>query len=403
MTPRIQAGPGVAPVRRLWLAYVTGAFGLAATAQVNFLVPLRAHELGASFEVIGLIVGAGAAAPAILAVTTGAIIDRLGAKRTFVIGTGATALLSGLFMFVTRYWWFLLLQPLLGIVRNLGWLASQTYITGLGDEDQRQAIAGRFAFFTNGGQMVAPAMIGGVAQLAGFRWAFLFLSGYAAAFAVIGVLLPSLPRDNSHASAEGHGTGIRSALEMLALPWVQAMLLLSAVRLWVMWTYTAFMPAYMIEHGLQSATVGTVLATYGVLATVMAPTTAFWTRYASGPTVAILGLTFGVLGLLVAPHLMSVPAVYLTPVLIGIGHGISLPLLLTIMGGEAPAGKRGVTLGLRGAANQAAAATGPALVGSLIGAAGMGLGFTVAAMAGAAMLLGAHLLHVSAARQPREA
>ena len=134
----------------------------------------------------------------------------------------------------------------------------------------------------------------------------------------------------------------------------------------------------------------------------MAPTTRFWTRYASGPTVAILALTFGVLGLLMAPHFVSVPAVYITPVLIGIGHGVSLPLLLTIMGGEAPAGKRGVALGLRGSANQAAAATGPALVGTLIAAAGMGLGFAVAAMVGAAMLLGAHLLHVSAARQPRE-
>lgn len=403
MTRRVQAQPGVPPAQRLWLAYVTGAFGLAATAQINFLVPLRARELGASFEVIGLIVGAGAAAPALLAVTTGAVIDRLGARRTFVIGTAATALLSALFMLVTRYWWLLLLQPLLGIARNLGWLASQTYITGVGDEERRQAIAGRFAFFTNGGQMVAPAMIGVVAQLVGFRWAFLFLSGYAAGFAVIGALLPALPREDPPGSAESHGIGIRSALQMLALPWVQAMLLLSAVRLWVMWTYTAFMPAYMIEHGLQAATVGTVLATYGVLATVMAPTTTFWTRYASGPTVAILGLSFGAVGLLIAPHLVSMPGVYLAPMLIGIGHGVSLPLLLTMMAGEAPAGKRGVALGLRGAANQAAAATGPALVGTLISAAGMGVGFAVAAILGAGMLLGAHLLHVSAARQRREA
>lgn len=399
MTPRSQARPGAAPAERLWLAYLTGAFGLAATAQINFLVPLRARELGASFEAIGVIVGAGAAAPAILAVTTGAIIDRLGAKRTLVIGTAATALLSALYMSVTRYWWFLLLQPLLGIARNLGWLASQTYVTGLGDERQRQAIAGKFAFFTNGGQMVAPAIIGAVAQLVGFRLAFLFLSAYAGAFALIGALLPALPQEELPSAAGSHGIGIRSALSMLALPWVQAMLLLSAVRLWVMWTYTAFMPAYMIEHGLQSATVGTVLATYGVLATVMAPTTGFWTRYASGPTVAIAGLTFGVAGLLLAPHLVSLPLVYLTPVLIGIGHGISLPLLLTIMGGEAPPGKRGVALGLRGAANQAAAATGPALVGTLIASAGMGPGFAAAAMIGAAMLLGAHLRYASAARQ----
>lgn len=384
------------------MAYVTGAFGLAATAQINFLVPLRARELGASFEVIGLIVGAGAAMPALLAVTTGAVIDRLGARKTLIVGTLGTAVLTALYVLVTNYWWFLVLQPFVGLVRNLGWLASQTYITTLADDAGRPEAAGRFAFFTNGGQMVAPLLLGIVSQQVGFRWAFLFLAGYAGAFAVIGLLLPSARSGGPSLPPEAHGSGVQSALEMLRLPGVQAMLLLSAVRLWVMWTYVAFVPAYLVEHGFQSAAVGMVLATSGVVATAIAPTAGFWSRYATGPTVAILGLACGSTALFLAPHLVTVPAVYVGPVLIGIGHGISLPLLLTIMADEAPAGKRGVALGLRSAANQTAAAVGPALIGMLISGAGMSTGFAAAGLLGGAMLLGAHLLLGVASRRPKK-
>jgi hypothetical protein len=61
------------PKRRLWLAFLIGAFGLAVTAQVNFLIPLRARELGAGFGLIGVIAGAGAAATALSSVPVGAV------------------------------------------------------------------------------------------------------------------------------------------------------------------------------------------------------------------------------------------------------------------------------------------------------------------------------------------
>jgi hypothetical protein len=57
--------------RRLWLAYAIAVFGLGANTQVTFL-PLRARELGAIFDVIGLIIGAGALAAVFSAVPSGA-------------------------------------------------------------------------------------------------------------------------------------------------------------------------------------------------------------------------------------------------------------------------------------------------------------------------------------------
>lgn len=377
---------------RLWLAYLSGAFGLAATAQINFLVPLRARELGASFEVIGLIVGAGAAVPAILSVTTGAAIDRLGSRRAFLLGTVSTGILSAIGLLVTNYWWLLALQSVLGIARNLGWLASQTYITGVGPEDLRQRTASRFAFFTSSGQMAAPAMMGAVAQFTGYRSAFLFLAAYAFAFSLVGARLPRVPHEDAPRPATATTFGLRAALHLLGNRPIQVVLLLSGLRLWITWVYTAFIPVYLVDRGLPPALVGTVLATYGVLGAISTPTTEFWTRFLSPVRVAMLAMVAGAVGLLLAPHLVAVPVVYLVPALIGISQGLSLPVILTIMGGSAPPGQRGVALGLRSAVNQTTAAAGPVLVGTLISALGVVTGFTIGGLFAGGIVLGAHAL-----------
>lgn len=387
----------------LWLAYVSGAFGLAASGQINFLVPLRARELGASFEVIGLIVGAGAALPAVLSVTTGAAIDRLGPRRSFVLGTAATGVLAACSVFVTNYWWFLALQPVLGLARNLGWLASQAYVTGVGTEQQRHGIAGRFAFFTSAGQMAAPVMIGAVAQLTGFRWAFLFLAAYSAVFAAIGWLLPPVARASRAPGERPPATGLQSAIALLKQRPIQVMLLLSSLRLWITWIYTAFIPIYLVDNGAPPAAVGTVLATYGVVGALVAPTSGFWTRFANPATVATLAMGGGALALLLAPHLVTMPLVYLAPALIGISQGLSLPVILMIVGTSAPPGKRGVALGLRATMNQTTAAAGPILVGALISASGVVVGFTTGAVFAGLMVLGARLLHQPGVRQAPEA
>lgn len=381
----------------LWLAYLSGAFGLAATAQINFLVPLRARELGATFEIIGLIVGAGAAVPAILSVPTGSAIDRLGHRRAFVIGTVATALLSAVGILVTNYWWFLLLQAVLGVARNLGWLASQAYITGVGSSARRQAAAARFAFFTSAGQMAAPVMMGAVAQLIGYRWAFLFLASYALLFSLVGMLLPTVPKEEPHIVPGTPPLGFRPAMDLLGNRSIQIVLLLSGLRLWITWVYTAFIPVYLVDHGLPPAMVGTVLATYGVLGALSTPTTEYWTRFARPITVAMIAMAVGSVGLVLAPHLITVPLVYVVPALIGISQGLSLPVILTAMGRAAPKGRRGLALGLRAMVNQTTAATGPVVVGALIAAVGVAAGFTIGGLFAGGLVLGAHLLHARVA------
>ena len=72
---------------QLGLVYLSGSFGFGFQQMAAFLVPLRAHELNAPLDQIGLIVGAGAVVPALLSVWSGQLADRFGARRTYIGGT----------------------------------------------------------------------------------------------------------------------------------------------------------------------------------------------------------------------------------------------------------------------------------------------------------------------------
>ncbi len=377
----------------LWLAYLSGAFGLAAFSQMAFLVPLRARELGATFDVIGLLVGAASFASAFASVTSGAVIDRLGPRNAFLLGTGASALIGSTFVLVTGYWWFLPLQALMGLAINLAWVASQAYVTSIGSATERALHTGRFTFFTNVGQMTGPLLVGGAAQLIGFRWALAVPAAYGLLFAGLALFLAET-RDVASGPAEtGQGLGFRSALGLLRIRGMQVALLLSFTRLWIWFTFSTFLPVLLVDAGVAAGVAGTVIAAAGLVAAILSPSAGFWARRLSEPVVLMLALACGATGLLLAPHLQTIPIVYVVPFLVGIGSGLSLPLLLAIVTAAAPDGQRGVALGLRGMVNQVASTAAPVLVGPLIAALGLSLGFTTGGLVGLGMITGARLLH----------
>jgi MFS family permease len=367
---------------------------------IYFLIPLRAHELGAGYQTIGLIAAAGTLAPGLMAVTLGALIDRIGPKRGFILGASAITAVSLVALLVTNYWWFLALQPFLGLSQTFGWLSSQGHITSLGTPAQRPMLTGRFSFSVNVGQMASPVLAGAVAQAIGLRWAFVGPAAYAAVFVALGCALIDTRPDAGPKSRTAKSGGLRSAIQLTTLRGIQVALLLTFARLWIATVFNTFVPVYLVGKGFSTGLAGTVVATASLVAAVMAPTTGYWTRRMCNERATMLGLGCGALSLLLVPHIAAVPVIYIAPILWGIALGTSLPLLISIVTSAAPADQRGVALGLRVSANKAAATGAPVLVGPLIAALGMALGFTVGGALALALLAGSRLLHRADRRAP---
>jgi len=147
---------------QLALVYISGSFGFGFQQMAAFLVPLRARELSAPLDQIGIIVGAGAIVPALLSVWSGELADRFGARRTYIGGTIVAAACGVLMFAATSYWLLLPIQLVMGFARSTAWIASQTYVANIGTGEDRAKHMGRLSFTTNAGTVVAPLVIGQV-------------------------------------------------------------------------------------------------------------------------------------------------------------------------------------------------------------------------------------------------
>src|SRR6476646_685286 len=157
---------------QMLLAYASGSFGFGYQSMIVFLLPLRARELGAPLAAVGLIVAAGSIIPGLLSIGSGAVVDRIGARRTFIACTSFTVVTAFAFALAQNYWVLGLLQLFNEFFRTSGWVASQTYVTGLGSSSERPGILGKFSFSANLGSFVGPLITGVIADAAGYRIAF---------------------------------------------------------------------------------------------------------------------------------------------------------------------------------------------------------------------------------------
>ena len=403
----------------LLLAYLAGSYGFGFQAMYQFLLPLRARELGAPVELIGLLVGLGAVVPAVLSVTSGELADRFGSRNTYVAGALVSTVCALLFVPLTSYWAMLPIQVVIGFARSTAWIASQSYVSHLGGPAEQPTHMGRLSFATNGGTLLAPLIIGAAAQAVGYRDAFLVAAFFSLVYVVIGLMLPDV-RAATHAPAgaatglgpapsgsagagkrtqAAGGAGFGTALRLMRTRGMQVALMLSFVRLWSSTAWRAFFPLYLASNGFPPALIGTVLSANSAVSTVVTLSAGWVTRLLSPALATAAALAFGALGMAISPHLAVMPLVYLPALLTGTAVGLSLPLLMATVSTEAAPEERGVALGLRMSANQVASAISPTAIGVVVGAFGIALGFATSAVICWLILAAAAWLHVSQGKQ----
>lgn len=385
---------------RMTIAYASGAYGFSFATTMAFLVPLRALELDASPAFIGLILTAAAAVSAFTSISAGDLANRIGPRQSYILGTAISAVIALLFALTTNLWVMLVLQLVLGPARTLAWISSQTYITGIGTARQRTSIAAKFSFSTQVGVMTAPIVAGVAASTLGYQASFLFAAGLAATFTVMGIIIPDIRSHGASGPAKKASTGgLREALELVRLRGIQVALLLTSIRVWTTSGWNSFVVILLVQKGVSETLAGTVVSSWAIVAMIATISAGWVVRLGSKEIITAFTLGLGALGVAITPHVASFPLMYLPAVLIGIGQGLSLPLLLAMMGDWAPADKRGVALGIRVSVNQSAASLSPFSMGGLINLSNNTVGFGVSGAFMGAILALATVLHVGHRRQ----
>jgi MFS family permease len=273
-------------------------------------------------------------------------------------------------------------------------VASQTYATGIGTAADRARITGRFSFATNVSALLAPLLIGGVAQVVGYQTGFAFIGAFALLHVVTGLLLPDARPAKQAASRGASGLGgFREAQVQLRERSTQVALILTFVRIWVMNGWTAFFPLFLEQRGFAPVFIGTILSANGIVSAITGLWASWFARRSSNEVATAGALALGGLGVALSPHVLVFPLIYLPAAFMGSGTGLSMPMVMAILGNAVPPERRGVAMGLRTTGNQLATVAAPMVLGSLVQLAGVVFAFAMSGALAWAMLAAAMALH----------
>ncbi|MFP4200461.1 MAG: MFS transporter [Clostridia bacterium] len=367
----------------MWVS-ILSAMQFMAENMIRQLVPLHVETLGATPETVGIVVSAFNFLPLFLAIPGGVIVDTLGYRAMIAVASVVMALaLAGLALFPSIPV-VALAQLLSGVGMVLVILATQAYVSRLGEGKRVTANFAYYSFAMSVGFLLGPPVGGYVADIGGYPASFL-----AAAIMVIFTLpillrLPELaPREHGGGSARDLVVGeMRSALrEMPALlrrKSVQQALTVSIVALFVLSLRNSFYPVYLESIGFTRTNIGLLISIQSLVALICRPFLPKILDVLGMKGLLVGALVIGAAGTVITPFITGTAVLAFAAVLIGITTTFTQPISMVLMAEGSQNGRVGLAMGLRQTTNQMGLFAGPVIYGLAVSARGIGAAFILA-------------------------
>lgn len=343
----------------------------------RMVASLFAIELGANPLLIGALISVYSVLPLLLAVHSGRIADRYGARYPMLIGSAVFAL--GLLL---PFLWPVL--PMLYVSAALvgaGFVffnvAIQNLAGALGTPEQRTRNFSTLGLGYAAGHMSGPLLAGYVIDYRGFTFAYLCFA-VLALLPVIALACSRNPDARRHAA--GHDRG--SAFGLLRNAALRRAIITSGLVVTGMDLYTFYVPIYGHSIGLSASTIGTILGMFAAATFVTRIVLPAITRRYGVEAVLSAAMFAGAIFFLPFPFIQFVPALLALSFGIGLALGCGQPLTLNIAYNRSPPGRSGEVTGLRLTINNITHISVPLAAGAL----GAALGVAPVFWANAALL-----------------
>ncbi|WP_242648237.1 MFS transporter [Corynebacterium sp. Marseille-P4321] len=152
-------------------AFVNGFVNFGARVAVLPLFAASVFEHGAAAS--GFALTAFALGMAIMLQVSGALTDRIGRRPLIIAGLVVSGVFTGVLGFATSFWPLLILSAMAGVGGGLMGPAVQASLADIiGNDRSGGKVLSTFQMTQDAGQILAPILLGAVAQAAGFSWAF---------------------------------------------------------------------------------------------------------------------------------------------------------------------------------------------------------------------------------------
>ena len=308
----------------------------------RMVASLFAIELGANPLLIGVLISAYSAFPLLLAVYSGRLSDRFGARRPMIAGTAILA--CGL---IIPYLWpklpaLYISAVLIGIGFIFYNVSAQNLAGALGTPEARTRNFSTLGLGYSGGHMVGPLIGGYAIDYYGFPTAYL---AYAILMALALIVLLASRRADTASRAE---IGERkSTLQLLQSPRLRRAIIVSGLVVTGWDLYGFYVPIYGHSIGLSASTIGVILGVFAVASFVVRIVLPLFTRRYGVERVLSIAMFAGAAAFLPFPFIDFVPALLALSFAIGFALGCGQPLTLNIVYNRSPPGRSGEVTGLR--------------------------------------------------------
>ena len=342
------------------------------------ILPNYVAYLGGTLKMAGLIVGSYGLMQMLIRIPLGIWSDRIGKRKVFIsIGVFlalGSSLLMGVFPSVST----VLIGRSISGVAAATWVNFTVLFSSYFAGEEAQKAAGLAVFYSLVGQLLAASLGGYIAQA--FGWSAPFFVG--ALVGLGGFLLSFAIKETKWADREP-----LKVSELMAVGQERDLLIVSGLA--ILTQFMTFATAYGFTP-LHAEAIGASQGELGLLTFVSNLPVALAALFTSGELVVKLGeknavvwgFILGGLAAAVVPFTTSLPMLYVTQALGGLGRGVIFPILMALSIKTVPEEKRATAMGFFQAIYALGMFGGPMLVGIIGDISGLTGGFLLTGLLG---------------------
>ncbi len=360
------------------------------------IVPLYAATMTPSPLMFGLVFSAAHFLPLFLSIHTGAMMDRLGARRVMLVCTSIGAIVPLFYPAFPWIWALVFFQMFFGLAESMGWLGAQTMIGQF--MHGKTIYAGRMSFIIRIGHLICAPLAGISWDLAGPWGGFALMSLWGLGSVACALLLPKQPIDPDAVAPEGRRAKMRAllpnasdyltAFRLLGVPSVVVIVMLGALMHVGNAVQGSFYVAWLSDMGLTGTAIGLLGPAAAIGAALFSLVTARLMRYVGGLWIALASLWAGILLICATPLFGSYFLLQMAMFLRSGANGLAQPLVITLVLRGAGRENQGKAIGLRGTANRVASILAPLAMGLIAEAVGLEWSFYVIGALVSVMMIG---------------
>jgi len=343
------------------------------------ILPTYAKDLGASYQMIGVITGSFGLTQVLLRLPLGILSDRLDRRKIFLVTGAILGLASSLGMWLCREIYSLLFFRLLSGIAGTAWVLQTVLFARCFPPAEGSKAMGLVTAVVNFGEMLAMFAGGLVAQYYGQEQAFLLAALIAAPALACNLACRDIPATTSREPV------ILAEIMALARNWSLALPSILGLVLQVIsyGTVFGFVPLVAKNLGASYAELGLLPTIYllpGILASLLSAT--FFQRIFSDRSMVTVGFLIMAIFCFVIPVVPDTMILFTIVVVAGFARGLIFPILMSQGIRDIPGNRQATAMGFFQTVYGLGMFLGPLVVGTISGLAGMFWGFTFVGIAG---------------------